>query len=123
MILLAMIFMHIVDDYYLQGVLAKMKQRSWWKENAPDEMYEDDWLVALIMHAFSWTFCIMLPIFLAVDFYINGYTLLLFGANVVVHAITDHFKANAKKINLVTDQTIHIMQILITLIWAIIIYR
>ena len=29
--------MHIVDDYYLQGILAKMKQKSWWKEVAPFE--------------------------------------------------------------------------------------
>ena len=31
--LLTMIFLHIVDDYYLQGVLAKMKQRKWWEDN------------------------------------------------------------------------------------------
>ena len=29
-ILLFMIMMHIVDDYYLQGILASMKQKSWW---------------------------------------------------------------------------------------------
>ena len=42
MILFVMVFGHIVDDYYLQGILASMKQKSWWKENAPDKMYEKD---------------------------------------------------------------------------------
>lgn len=29
LILATMIFCHIADDYYLQGILAQMKQRSW----------------------------------------------------------------------------------------------
>ena len=61
-ILFAMIFCHIVDDYYLQGILASMKQRQWWKENAPNKMYEHDYIVALIMHAFSWSFMISIPL-------------------------------------------------------------
>lgn len=62
-ILLFMIMMHIVDDYYLQGILASMKQKSWWKKqpNYKDK-YSNDYLIALMMHAFSWSFCIMLPI-------------------------------------------------------------
>ena len=36
-ILLCMIFCHIIDDYYLQGILASMKQKSWWKNNYPDK--------------------------------------------------------------------------------------
>ena len=31
-ILFAMIFAHIVDDFYLQGILAKMKQKDWWEK-------------------------------------------------------------------------------------------
>jgi hypothetical protein len=27
--LMAMLFLHIVDDYYLQGFLASAKQKSW----------------------------------------------------------------------------------------------
>ncbi len=38
-VILLMIFCHIVDDYYLQGILAKMKQKMWWKENAPDNIH------------------------------------------------------------------------------------
>ena len=30
-LLLFMILAHIVDDFYLQGNLAKMKQKVWWR--------------------------------------------------------------------------------------------
>lgn len=49
-ILITMIFCHIVDDYYLQGWLASAKQKSWWKKNAPDDLYKHDYLMALFMH-------------------------------------------------------------------------
>lgn len=106
---LIMIFLHIVDDYYLQGILAKMKQREWWEKNYPDQKYDFDYLVGLFMHAFSWTFMIMLPAML------NGYfPLWLFGLNVIIHATVDDLKANKKSINLLIDQIIHIIQILFT---------
>lgn len=28
--LLGMLYLHIVDDYYLQGFLASAKQKEWW---------------------------------------------------------------------------------------------
>lgn len=34
-IFLLMIFLHIIDDYKLQGWLASAKQKKYWKENAP----------------------------------------------------------------------------------------
>ena len=34
LILIGMFFLHIVDDYYLQGCLAQMKQQSWWEKSA-----------------------------------------------------------------------------------------
>lgn len=112
MILLTMIFLHIVDDYVLQGILAQMKQKKFWKENAPDEMYKNDYIWALIMHSFSWTFMIMLPFAVrgAVDvtFYI------FFVANLIVHAVVDDAKANRFVLNLWEDQLIHMFQIVIT---------
>lgn len=59
-ILISMIFCHIVDDYYLQGWLASAKQKSWWEKNAPDDLYKHDYMMALFMHSFSWTFMMML---------------------------------------------------------------
>lgn len=113
-VLLWMIFFHIVDDYYLQGWLASAKQESYWKENAPDEKYKHDYIWALIMHSFSWSFMIMLPIA-----YVNGFDIsygfvIIFAFNVAIHAFVDNAKANWKLINLWQDQLIHLAQIGVT---------
>ena len=113
-IILCMIFCHIIADYNLQGWLASAKQKSYWEKNAPDEMYKHDYICALIMHSFSWTFMIMLPLMYAVGFKVNSFLLFLFISNVLMHAITDNFKANTKVINLWQDQSIHMYQIIIT---------
>ena len=112
MIFLTMIFLHIVDDYVLQGILAQMKQKKFWEENAPDEMYEYDYIWALIMHSFSWTFMIMLPLVFAEAVCPLFYVIFVF--NIIVHAITDDQKANRHRINLWKDQIIHIFQIIMT---------
>ena len=109
-----MIFCHIIDDYYLQGKLASMKQKSWWEKNAPDRLYKYDYIVALAMHSFSWTFMVMLPISVSQSFDIGAGFAAIFVVNTAVHAIVDHLKANKRKINLVTDQSIHIGQIIVT---------
>lgn len=123
-ILLTMLFLHIVDDYYLQGILAQMKQKSWWKENAPDKLYKNDYKVALLEHAFSWTFMIMLPITVTMiiqNNYINTIYITFFIINWILHTVIDHLKANKKTINLVVDQSCHIFQIVIT--WIVIVYK
>lgn len=116
-ILLLMIFFHIVDDYYLQGILAKMKQISWWETNAPDKRYKHDYVVALFMHAFSWTFLVMLPILIAFSFNPPLWYFLMFIPNIAIHGLVDDLKCNRFKLNLVQDQLIHIIQILLT--WGI----
>lgn len=112
-----MLFYHIVDDYYLQGILANMKQKQWWEENAPAALYKYDYIMALIEHAFSWAFMIMLPIMVFMWYYhcVNFifYTI-CFCLNWAIHAIVDNTKANERKINLIVDQIIHIIQIFIT---------
>ena len=122
LLLIGMIFCHIVDDYYLQGWLASAKQKSWWEKNSPDDLYKHDYLVALFMHSFSWTFMIMLPtviysLIMGLQFYL---WLGLFAINLIVHGFVDNLKANKKKINLVQDQTIHMIQIFIT--WLLLVY-
>jgi hypothetical protein len=109
-----MIFFHIVDDYYLQGWLASAKQKSYWKENAPDKLYEHDYIWALIMHSFSWSFMIMLPIAYVQQFNIDFRFFLLFVFNIAIHAFTDNAKANWKIINLWQDQFVHMVQIFVT---------
>lgn len=114
MILLTMIFLHIVDDYYLQGILAQMKQKKFWKEQAPDEKYEHDYIWALIIHAFSWAFMIMLPIAITKGTDTSFYC--IFVLNVVLHSIIDNAKANKFTINLWEDQFLHMIQIFMTFI-------
>lgn len=113
-IILCMIFCHTIADYNLQGWLASAKQKSYWEKNAPDQMYKHDYICALIMHSFSWTFMIMLPLMYVVGFKVSSLLLFLFVSNVLIHAITDDFKANTKVINLWQDQSIHMFQIVIT---------
>lgn len=113
-IFLLMIFFHIIDDFVLQGWLASAKQKEWWKENAPQNLYKYDWLCALIIHSLSWAFMIMLPIAIVQGFYINDHFIYMFLWNTLMHAWMDHKKANAKVANLWIDQMYHIMQIAVT---------
>lgn len=123
-LLLCMLFCHIVDDYYLQGWLASAKQKSWWEKNAPNPLYKNDYIMALVEHAFSWTFMIHIPIviwFIIDGIHFNIYIfVVLFLTNWFTHIITDNMKANLLKINLIQDQLIHIGQILIT--WLVYIF-
>lgn len=113
-ILTSMIFFHIVDDFYLQGWLASAKQKQWWEKNAPDKMYRFDYIVALLMHSFSWAFMIYLvPAIYIIILGGNLYPILFIG-NVLLHMFVDDLKANKKKINLIQDQLIHILQIVLT---------
>lgn len=120
LILLSMVFFHIVDDYYLQGWLASAKQKKWWEKNTPDKLYKYDYIMALFMHAFSWSFMIMLP--LVAYSCITGLTLKIglvfwYIINLAIHAYVDNLKANKCKINLIQDQIIHLIQVAVT--WAV----
>lgn len=111
-ILFVMIFCHIADDYYLQGILANMKQKSFWQENAPGRLYRNDWRAALFTHAFSWTFTVMLiPTLVFLRGEISAGWVIIFAANTAVHAFVDNLKANKRLINLICDQTIHVVQV------------
>jgi hypothetical protein len=111
--------MHIVDDYYLQGILASMKQKEWWrKQEAYEPRYKNDYKIALAMHSMSWSIMILLPSLFLFD--LNPYLALgAFVLNAMVHCLVDDLKANRHKINLVTDQIIHLIQVFVT--WMIII--
>lgn len=92
-----------------------MKQKTFWQENAPEQMYRYDYLWALIMHAFSWTFMVMLPVMFINNFVLDAEFLLYFIFHLMLHAQTDDLKANARKINLWQDQMIHMLQIAVIL--------
>lgn len=126
LLLFIMIFLHIVDDYRLQGILASLKQKSWWEENAPDEMYKHDYIMALFMHSFSWAFMIMIvpSIYLLthLDNMSKSVTLIsiFLITNLLIHMHVDDLKANRKRINLIGDQLFHLWQIIAT--WAFLIW-
>lgn len=120
LIFISMIFCHIVDDYYLQGWLASAKQKSWWDKNSPDKLYKHDYIAALFMHSFSWTFMMMLAPTIYIILFGGKYYPLVFVVNIIIHMITDNLKANAKVINLWQDQLIHMIQIIGTFIVLII---
>ena len=113
-VLILMIFCHIVDDYYLQGWLASAKQKQWWQDNAPQALYKYDYIWALLMHSFSWSFMIMLPIAFFYNFEVSGVFGVVLLINAVIHAFVDNLKANARVINLWVDQTCHMIQIAYT---------
>lgn len=116
-ILAAMIFLHIIDDYVLQApCLCDLKQKSFWEKNAPQKLYKNDYLCALLMHGLSWSFMIMLPIAAVINFNVDINFFLMFIINAVFHAAIDDLKANKHRINLWTDQLTHIGQILATFI-------
>lgn len=112
--LFLMLFCHIIDDYYLQGILAKMKQKIWWDKQTQNKLYKNDYIMALVMHSLSWAFMITLP--LAAKMWFNcglPYVFLVIG-NAIIHGMVDDLKANKFAINLVQDQCIHIGQIVVT---------
>lgn len=121
LLLFIMIFCHILDDFYLQGWLASAKQRSWWR-NADYwkhfELYRNDYKMALFIHAFSWSFMMMLPLLvysLVKGVSLNGIFIGFYMSNLIIHAYVDNLKANESKINLIQDQLVHLGQIIVTL--------
>ena len=110
-LIILMFLCHVLDDFVLQPVcLSKLKQKSEWPKN---RLYRNDYLVALLIHAFSWSGWILVPWMIFRD--IGGVVLgIIFVINGLIHAFVDHLKCNTYSLNLVWDQSIHILQILIT---------
>ena len=114
--ILCMIFAHILDDFTLQkaGMLGVMKQKNWWKTNAPESAYRFDYICALVIHSVSWSFMILLPILIKEHGNPSFVYYFAFGINAIIHGIVDDLKANRKKLNLIEDQWIHLLQIVVT---------
>lgn len=118
-ILFAMIFMHIVDDFYLQGILSKMKQKNWWKkQDGYKDLYKYDYIVALFIHGFSWSFMISIPLVIFKG--LHWALLVCIVVNTLIHAGIDNLKANKKEINLIVDQYFHIAQVVLT--WYLVVF-
>lgn len=115
-ILLLMVLLHILDDFHLQGILRELKQKKWWLEQKGyKDLYKNDYIMSLMIHSMQWSIMVSLPLFL-LDIPTAAITMSI-GVNAIIHYYVDDLKCNKMKINLVTDQTIHLMQICLT--WAI----
>ena len=141
--LLFMVLMHIIEDFHVQGIMAQMKQKSWWYDQfakvsyeQPDkdmsdimEKYGKDYLAVLFLHGFEWSMFIHIPIIVA---YVlaNGWGFsetflwaisIMVCLNAFLHAIVDDLKANALLTNLIQDQLYHLVQIGVTytLFWTV----
>lgn len=110
-VLFSMIFFHILDDFCLQGIMASMKQKSWWQKDPVGSRpkYKNDYIAALFAHSFSWAFMIMIPVMICGQW---EWPILI--ANMLTHAVIDNAKANKFQINLIQDQTYHLIQIIAT---------
>lgn len=114
-----MILCHIIDDFVLQPLcLSNLKQREWWieqckKKNINIEPYNQDYLMALFIHALSWSIAIHLPIIFLTNI-TNVILLLSIIFNTIIHLIVDDLKANVNVINLKQDQFIHLIQVILT---------
>lgn len=112
-ILFLMILLHVIDDFHLQGILASMKQKEWWKkQEGYKDLYKDDYITALMIHSISWSIFISIPLwFFTIQPYLISIAIII---NSIIHYCVDDLKCNQLKINLTTDQLIHFLQILIT---------
>lgn len=118
-LLLVIIFLHIFADFNLQGIMADMKQKDFWKKYP--SKYQLDYVMPLIGHAFQWSFFVHLPILLVATWIqidlIEMYAALSIVFHTIVHAGIDTLKANDHKTTLIQDQFYHILQLIV--IWAI----
>ena len=106
-----MILCHIIEDFHIQGVMADMKQASFWRSYG--EKYANDWKPVIILHGMEWAILTSMPCLVMSWFDIPLWFVLVIVAMGLLHAYIDHLKANVGKINLITDQTLHMSQIMI----------
>ena len=109
-----MVFCHAIEDFHVQGILANLKQQSWWYEQTGyDKKYRNDYIPSILIHGFEWSMFIHIPLL-----FFYGFTAPIFislAVNTFIHAHIDHLKCNRHKLNLIQDQVLHTVQIVVTL--------
>ena len=111
MTLLFMLFAHVIADYTLQGNFVFLKTKKFWVEQGKNE---NSFIPALIAHSFLVSFCISLPLYMADVTESKMVASIII--NTIIHSIVDHLSANSNKFGLITDQLIHVIQIVLTYI-------
>ena len=117
-IFLFMICLHLIADYLMQNnFLATYKQKKNWEPYVKEhEGYKYDYIAVLFAHSFSWAFITFSPLLLITN--ANLFSLAII-VNTIIHGIIDDLKCNKLRINLITDQLLHLVQIAVTLVIAI----
>lgn len=118
-LLLLIIFLHVFADFNMQGIMAQMKSKDYWKKY--DKKYQFDYVMPLIGHAFQWAFIVNLPVTIAA-IYTGAGCLEMFACmsivfHTILHAGIDTLKANDHKTTLIQDQFYHMLQLI--LLWAV----
>lgn len=116
---LFMVLLHLFADFTLQGILADLKQRSWWRaqcqrHGVPSSMYEYDHICGLVCHSLYWTLLTFSPLIFLWSSAMQALAIVVI--NTVIHAVIDNAKANRYKINLIQDQILHLAQIAFTMV-------
>ena len=118
-LLLLMLLAHIVEDFHLQGRMADMKQKIWWLKQTDDPKYQHDYIPVLLLHGFEWAICVSIPVFFYTGFEPSMGYVFMACIMAILHSLVDHMKCNEMCINLVTDQAIHMVQIIVLFAMAI----
>ena len=135
--ILATFILHFYYDWK-QGPIAEFKCKQWWIDNGyvdktKKSKYDNDYRCALMVHAWLWSLLIVLPgciWWYKLGLFNNGVdetlavilgVFSIMWINLIIHYEVDDMKANFKEINLWTDQIIHIIQVIVTIILLIIV--
>ena len=131
-----LMLLHLIADFNLQGILANMKQKSWWRKEVKKAWergafdtiyppgtdirnhielptwYDCDWLAGLVCHALMWSLVTFLPLMFIISPQSFGGIIIM---NAFIHAVIDHLKCNRLgTLNLCQDQILHVGQLMIT---------
>lgn len=118
-LLILIIFLHVLADFNMQGIMAQMKSKDYWKKY--DKKYQFDYVMPLIGHSFQWSFIVNLPITITA-IYTGADCLEMFVCmsiifHTILHAYIDTLKANDNKTTLIQDQFYHMLQLI--LLWVV----
>lgn len=118
-LLLLILFLHVYADFNMQGIMADMKQKEWWKKYP--QKYQFDYVMPLIGHAFQWAFMVHVPeiiyIVMTNSSGLEIYCCMSIIFHTILHAWIDTLKANDHKTTLIQDQFYHLLQLIV--IWAV----
>lgn len=123
LILFTMIFLHIVGEFYLQGMLAKMKKKRWWYRHEPEDGGRYNHIAALIIHGYSWSFIVHLPftglIVLCDMFDCMAVLSLSLLSHAVLHALLANDRINHDFLDFADEQACHVAQVFIVWVTAV----